>query len=122
MRRERAASLTTQRQFGGITLAPDGRELTLDYSEAPEPGAERFFHYVFSLQARPKLVTGISRHSIDAERDIAYSEVPSEVIRDACSWLESNIAIAAERQNKSLSGILTEYLAALKGQHSSSGR
>jgi len=34
-----------------ITLASDGRQLALEYLEAPEPGAERFFHYVISVKA-----------------------------------------------------------------------
>jgi hypothetical protein len=86
--------------------------LTLDYSDAPEPGAEQFFHYIISLHSPPKLITGRSPYSVDEEREIAFDEIPSDVIRDVCSFLESNIIVAAERQDKSLSRTLAGYLEA----------
>jgi len=88
--------------------------LTLDYSDAPEPGAEQFFHYVISLYSSPKLITGHSPHSVDAEREIAVHEIPSDVIREACGWLESNIIAAAEQSDRSLSRTLARYLEALR--------
>jgi hypothetical protein len=100
-----------------ITLASDGRQLALEYLEAPEPGAERFFHYVISLQSRPRLITGYSPHSMDTEQEIDYREIPAEVVREARSWLESNLAVA-NQHDKSLARLLAEYLAVLKEQHS----
>jgi hypothetical protein len=103
-----------------ITLAPDGRQLTLEYSEAPEPGAERFFHYVISLQSRPRLITGHSPHSVDTEQEIDYREIPGEIVREARSWLESNLLVA-NQTDTSLARLLSEYLAVLKAQHPHGG-
>ena len=100
-----------------ITLAPDGSKLTLEYSEAPEPGAERFFHYVISIQSKPRLITGHSPYSVDAEQEIDYCEIPAEVVREARSWLESNLAVGNQHDN-SLARLLAEYLAVLKQQSS----
>ena len=74
-----------------ITLAPDGSKLTLQYSDAqaPEPGAERFFHYVISIHSKPRLITWRSPYSIDSEQEIDYNEVSGEIVREARSWLES---------------------------------
>jgi hypothetical protein len=98
-----------------ITLAPDGRQLSVEYSEAPEPGAERFFHYVFSLQSRPTLITGHSPYSVDIEKEIDYNEIPSGIIHEVRSWLESNHLIAIGLQDTSLARILSQYLAQLNG-------
>jgi len=87
--------------------------LTLDYSDAPEPGAEQFFHYVISLHSPPRLITGRSPFSAEVEREIAFDEIPSDVIHDACSWLESNIEVAAEQQDSLLCRTLARYLEAL---------
>ena len=72
-----------------ITLAPDGSKLTVEYSEAPEPGAERFFHYEISIQSKPRLITGHSPYSVDTEHEIGYGEIPDEVVRELyreCCW------------------------------------
>jgi hypothetical protein len=98
-----------------ITLAPNESQLTLEYSEAPEPGAERFFHHVISIHSRPKLLTGHSQYSVDTEQAIDYCEIPSQVVREARSWLESNLATA--KQDGSLARVLSEYLNVLKGAH-----
>ena len=101
--------LRTHEHFDGITLAPDGKHLSLDYYDYPEPNAQRFFHYVFSLHSSPKLITGRSPISVDAELELAYEDIPQDVIHDACSWLESNIATAHTQQRKPILQILTNY-------------
>jgi hypothetical protein len=99
-----------------ITLAPDGSKLVLEYSEASEPGAELFFHYVISPQSRPRIITGYSPHSVDTEQEIDYREIPVEVLREARSWLESNLAVAHQR-DISLARLLSQYLSVLNEKH-----
>jgi len=98
-----------------ITLSPDGKRLTYEYSEAPEPGFERFFHYVISLQSRPKLITGRSPYSVETEQEVDYSEIPSYIVHDVRHWLESNLFVATGRQETSLATLLSQYLALLSG-------
>jgi len=98
-----------------ITLTPDGSKLTVEYSEAPEPGAERFFHYVISIRSKPRVITGHSPHSVDAEHEIDYSEIPGEVVREARRWLESNLAVA--QRDTSFASLLSEYLTVLNKVH-----
>jgi hypothetical protein len=74
--------LGTHEHFDGVTLAPDGKQLSLDYYDYPEPGAQRFFHYVISLHSSPKLITGHSPISVDAEQELAYEDIPRDVIHD----------------------------------------
>ena len=99
-----------------ITLAPDGSTLTLEYSEASEPGTECFFHYVISIRSKPRLITGHSRYSLDTEQEIVYCEILSEIVREARSWLESNLAIA-NQQDTSLAKLLSEYRTVLNEGH-----
>ena len=101
--------LRTHEHFDGITLAPDGKHLSLDYYDYPEPDAQRFFHYVFSLHSSPKLITGRSPISVDAELELAYEDIPPDVIHDVCSWLESNMAAAHAQQGHLIFQILTDY-------------
>lgn len=98
-----------------VTLAPDGSKLTIEYSEAPDPGAERFFHYVISVNSKSRLLTGHSPLSLDTEQSIEYREIPREVVREACSWLESNLAKA--NKDASLARVLSEYLIVLKAEN-----
>ena len=101
--------LRTHEHFDGITLAPDGKHLSLDYYDYPEPDAQRFFHYVFSLHSSHKLITGRSPISVDAELELAYEDIPPDVIHDVCSWLESNMAAAHAQQGHPIFQILTDY-------------
>jgi hypothetical protein len=101
--------LRTHEHFDGITLAPDGKHLSLDYYDYPEPDAQRFFHYVLSLHSSPKLITGRSPISVDSELELAYEDIPPDVIHDLCSWLESNMAAAHAQQGHLIFQILTDY-------------
>lgn len=98
-----------------ITLAPDGSKLTVKYSEAPAPGAELFFHYVISIQSKPRLIIGHSPYSVDTEHEIDYGEIPGEVVREARLWLKSNLAIA--KQESFLARLLSQYLTILDEEH-----
>jgi hypothetical protein len=98
-----------------ITLAPDGSKLTVKYSEAPEPGGERFFHYVVSIQSKPRLITGHSPYSVDTEYEIDYAEIPGDVVREARRWLKSNLTIA--KQESSLARLLSQYLTISDEEH-----
>jgi hypothetical protein len=106
--------LGTHEHFVGITLAPDGNQLSLDYYDYPEPGAQRFFHYVISLQSSPKLLSGHTPISVDAEQELSFEDIPPDIIHDACSWLESNVAAAYGEQRQPISQILTDFLALLE--------
>ena len=98
-----------------ITLAPDGQHLAVEYSEAPEPGAELFYHYVISLQSGPRLITGHSPYSVDTEQELEYSQIPSGIIDEVRSWVQSNQLIAIGLQDTSLERVLSRYLALLNG-------
>jgi hypothetical protein len=110
------ALVPTHEHFDGISLTRDGRELTLDYSDHFEPGPKLFSHYIFSLHALPKLVTGNSPHTITSERTIAYNDIPDDVLGDACDWLKSKIGVAAASRKEYPHRILVEHLAVLRGR------
>lgn len=99
--------------FEGITLAPDGRELTLDYSDPDQGGTKLCFRYAISLQSPPKLVTGYAHETDRSEREIGYNQIPQDVLRDAHDWLIFNLEIARASKKETLCRILTEYLEAL---------
>lgn len=110
--------LRTHEHFDGVSLAPDGKQLNLDYYGYPEPCAQRFFHYVISLDSSPKLLSGHTPISVDAEQELAYEDIPRDVIHDACEWLRSNANIAHTSKKESLTATLLEYLDLLDRQRS----
>jgi hypothetical protein len=98
----------------GISLAPDGRELTLDYSDPDQGGTRLCFRYVITPQSSPRLITGYAHESHRSPREISYDQIPQDVFSDAQHWLKSNLDLARASGKEMLSRILMEYLESLR--------
>lgn len=108
--------------FERIALAPDGRELTVDYADPDQGGTKLCFRYVISLQSPPRLITGYAHESGRSESEIGYDQIPQDVFRDALDWLRSNAATARANNKEALTRILTEHLESLNQHRSVSSK
>ena len=77
--------------FEGVALAADGQYLFLDYFDADGP-TRLCFRYTISRQGETWLATG--RNLFEPGRlgkEIAYGDMPKDVLRDAADWVKSNL-------------------------------
>jgi hypothetical protein len=103
-------SSNTYYWFDGIALAPDGRELILEYADPDQGGTKLCFRYIISLDSSPKLLIGYSYEIDRSEREIGYDEIPQDVFNNAHDWLVSNLETATKSNKDALVQILTKYL------------
>ena len=103
-------SLPTYFSFEGITLASNGSELTLDYSDPDQGGTKICYRYVVALRFPPRLITWYAHEGSNSEREIGYDQIPADVFRDALDWLRSNAEIARASGKEALCQILDEWL------------
>jgi hypothetical protein len=104
----------THAHFDGITLAPGGQELILEYSDPDQGGTRLRYRYLISLTAPPRLVTGYGPEIGTSGDEIGYQEIPEDVLCDGRDWLRSNVEIARAQVQDSLCSILSEYLKLLE--------
>jgi hypothetical protein len=100
--------------FEGVSLAPNGCELLLDYFDHDQGGTRLCFRYVLPLGASPKRITGYAHESSRSEREIRFGEIPRHVFREAADWLIANAEIARTHQRDTLAQTLTHHLEHLR--------
>lgn len=98
----------------GISLAPDGRELFLDYFDYDQGGTRLCFRYVLPLSASPKRITGYAHKSSRSEHKIGFGEIPLQIFRDAEDWLVGNAGFARAQQRDTLAKTLIQHLEHLR--------
>ena len=94
--------------FDGVTLAPEGRYLILDYFDPDQGGTRLSFRYTISLKGETWLATGYGLEEGRMGKEIAYEDVPKDVLQDASHWVKSNLGHVQDRE-KGLFKILNDY-------------
>ena len=101
-------------QFDGVSLSPNGGELSLAYFDWDQGGTRLCFRYIFGLAAPLRLLTGYAHESGRREKQIIADEIPYHVVADGCTWLEAQLATVRNRPKTHLCAQLTEHFEALK--------
>ena len=99
--------------FEGVSLAPDGVELSLDYFDWDQGGTRLCFHYVFRPDAPLRLFTGYADDGDRRAQPIIADEIPVHVVSDARGWLEVQLSAARSQEKTQLCDRLTEHLDSL---------
>jgi hypothetical protein len=96
--------------FDGVSLAPDGGSLWLDYFDR-DPGGTRFcFRYVLSADAPPRLISGYTHEDSRLNYEIPLERVPRHVFRQAQTWLTSQLEVYHDQPNHNSLSKLLEYV------------
>ena len=99
----------------GITLSQDGGMMLLGYADPDQGGTRLYFRYIISPYASPRMATGYTGPGVGPESEIAFRELPKDVVEDACAWLENNTKVAREggQLRSPLYRMLARYLECL---------
>ncbi|HEY1677918.1 MAG TPA: hypothetical protein VGG04_09445 [Candidatus Sulfotelmatobacter sp.] len=94
--------------FEGVALASDGRYLILEYFDPDQGGTRLCFRYTISFKGKTWLASGYGLEPGGVGKEIAYEEIPKDVLEDASHWLKSNQERIRDKE-KTLFKILSDY-------------